>query len=169
MIRFLLPILALLVAACGRQAPRAPTLLLTEREFPAIAHIEPLLEITDQDPLRVADAEDLRRRELSAAGRYEYQLRGPNGGVLTVHVLIHRDEAGALADWRSRHRSESLMATTSLYLTGGAEGWIYPSRQSGERAAFRAGRVVAELEARGAAGQLADFAVRMAREDRRVD
>ncbi len=163
-------ILCLLLTACNRnEPPRAPTLLVTEREFSTISHIEPVLELTADDPLRVADAALLRQQGISASGRYEYRLRAPNGGVLTVQVLIHKDEAGAKADWRRRHRSESLMATTSLHLTGGAEGWIYPSRQNGEHAAFWNGRVVAEIEARGAGGQLADFTRRMAREAGRLD
>lgn len=160
----------LVLAACQRDGkPRAPTLLVSEREFSTIAHIEPLLELTSDDPLRLADAALLRQQGLSASGRYEYRLRGPDGGVLTVQVLIHENPSGAQADWRRRHRSESLMATTSLHLTGGAEGWIYPSRQNGEHAAFWSGRVVAEIEARGAGGQLADFTRRMARQAGRLD
>lgn len=162
--------LTLLLVACQRDnSPRAPTLLVAEREFATIVHIEPLLELTADDPLRLADAALLREQGLTASGRYEYRLRGPDGGVLAVQVLIHQDADKAKADWRRRHRSESLMATTSLHLTGGAEGWIYPSRQNGEHAAFWNGRVVAEIEARGGGSQLADFTRRMARNAGRMD
>ncbi len=163
-------LLMLLLAACQRDTtPRAPTLLVAEREFATIAHIEPLLELSADDPLRVADAALLREQGITASGRYEYRLRGPDGGVLTVQVLIHQKAERAKADWRRRHRSEALMATTPLHLTGGAEGWIYPSWQNGEHAAFWNGRVVAEIEARGAGSQLSDFTRRMARNAGRID
>lgn len=163
-------VLILLFAACQPGgAPRAPTLLVAEREFSTITEVELLLEITADDPLRAADAKLLRELGITDSGRYQYRLRGPDGGLLTVQVLIYQDVGRAKADWRRRHRSESLMATTSLHLTGGAEGWIYPSWRDGEHAAFWSGRVVAEIEARGAGSQLADFTRRMARNADRIN
>lgn len=158
----LLPLLVLSLAACApKPAASAKQLMLSAAEFPRIASIEPQMEIGDE-PGSDANADSLRPYGVHSAARYRYHLRGPDGGVYKVHILLFADEAAAVKDWQTRHRPEALAQTQPLSLDGPGDAWIYPNPEKGELAEVRVGRAVVEIKARGAATQLAAFSRAMA-------
>ncbi len=159
--RLLLLALLLTLAACKpRPAPSAHTLMLTPKDFAAIASIETVMEIDDDPKAAEGPAnEDMRQFGIISSGRYRYHLKAPDGGVYKVHIVLFANEARAVKDWQGRHRPEALAATSPLPLdkVRDSEGWIYPSAGKGEMSAVRVGRAVIEIQARGAPAALAPF------------
>ena len=144
-------LLALALAGCGPQPPpTAQTLALAAGDFRGIVRIETLSYVADAAPAAGEPG-------LLSAGRYAYHLGPPHGGVLKVTVLLFSDAAATQAHWQRMHRPEALAATTPL--DAGDAGWIYRD----DMAATRVGRAIYEIRARGAAGQLEDFARACAR------
>lgn len=150
-------LLPLLLAACrSRPEPSLIEYLPGAKDYAQVASIDTRAEIAEGGGREAVDPA-MRDLGLLASGRYRVHLRGPDGGILKVHLMLFKDAEAASRDYRERHHPQSLAATRPLTALGD-EAWIYPSAEAGEYLGLRLGRVRYEIEARGAASQLAPYA-----------
>lgn len=151
----LLPLL--LLSACrSRPEPSLIEYLPGAKDYAQVASIDTRAEIPQTEAGEAVTA-SMRDLGLLASGRYRVHLRGPDGGILKVHLMLFKDAEAAGRDYRERHHPQSMAATRPLAAVGD-EAWIYPSAEAGEYLGLRLGRVRYEIEARGAASQLAPYA-----------
>lgn len=149
-------LLPLLLAACrSRPEPTLIEYLPGAKDYAQVASIDTRAEIAAGGGREAVDPA-MRDLGLVASGRYRVHLRGPDGGILKVHLMLFKDAEAAKRDYRERHHPQSLAATRPL--AAGDEAWIYPSAEAGEYLGLRLGRVRYEIEARGAASQLTPYA-----------
>ncbi len=153
-----LPTLLLLARAALGGEPAAPT--AADLQLPATAFAD-VAEVTTR-ALAVDDGSAkgelspeiaaLRRSGLASAAQYRYRIGGGQPGRFKVRVDVFRDEATAVAQFRSRHLPQALEMTEPL--PSGDDGFIYRDQYAG----FRVGAVAVEIRAEGASGRLPDFA-----------
>ena len=147
----LLLALGLLLAGCRPPPPPAlADFVPGSKEHAQVARIDPGVEMQ-----QAQGSGDLGQPGLVATARDRVHLRGPDGGVLKLHLMLFDSVESAAGDYRSRHRPEAMATTRPL--EAGDEAWIYPSAERGEHAGLRVGRVRYEIQARGAGTQLAAY------------